>query len=200
MRRETRPLIGLEHSVAEGVGLSHREIGLHIRRLHIVVLGIRRRTILLSLRAKNNIQIKTIHGAIVPGGQEIVMAVPHIPRLRQRGGLELYDLPIGNLSATGDVSPILDQYRVLKEIIRRAVLLEDHHYVVNLSWRRRGGWRTAAGTAGTATAVEAHERASDGQHCDCEYQDVKLHGKRYLRKLRFLGCGNAHHRSHSLQS
>ena len=124
MRRETRALIGLEHPVAEGVGLSHGEIRLHIRLLHIVVLGIRRRTILLALRTKNNIQIKTIHGAIVPGGQEIVMAVPHIPRLRQRSGLEWHDLPSGSLAATGDVSAMRDQYRVLKEVIGRAVLLE----------------------------------------------------------------------------
>ena len=108
MRRETRPLIGLEHPVAEGVGFSHGEIRLHIRLLHIIVLGIRRRTILLSRLAKNNIQIKTIHGAIVPGGQEIAMPVPHVPRLRQRGGLELHDLPSGSLSATGDVRAMLD--------------------------------------------------------------------------------------------
>src|SRR5229473_3619449 len=137
MRRETRTLIGLEHPIAEGVSLSHSEIWLHIRRLHIVVLGIRRRTILLSLLAKNNIQIKTIHGAIVPGGQEIVMAVPHIPRLRQRGGLEWHDLPSGSLAATGDVSAMRDQYRVLKEVIGRAVLLENHHHVLSLSGRRR---------------------------------------------------------------
>src|SRR5713101_3055227 len=104
MRRETRALIRLEHPVAEGVSLSHSEIWLHIRLLHIVVLGIRRRTILLSRRAKNNIQIKTIHGAIVPGCQEAVMAVTHVPCLRQRGGLELHDLPSGSLSAGGDVS------------------------------------------------------------------------------------------------
>src|SRR6267378_1602656 len=103
MRRETRALIGLEHPVAEGIGLSHGEIWLYIRRLHIIVLGIRRRTILLSLRAKNNIQIKTIHRAIVPGGQEIVMAVPHIPSLSQRGGLELHDLPGGSLPALCNV-------------------------------------------------------------------------------------------------
>src|ERR1700692_3467258 len=170
MRRETRALIGLEHPVAEGVGLSHGEIRLHIRLLHIVVLWIRRRTILLSLRAKNNIQIKTIHGAIVPGGQEIVMAVPHIPRLRQRGRLELHDLPSGSLSATGDVSALADQLRIMEKIIRSAVLLADPHYVLNLSRRRRGRWRTAAGTA---AAVEAHERAPRGQHHDCEYQDAK---------------------------
>src|SRR6266481_3443669 len=151
MRRETRPLIGLEHPVAEGVGLSHGEIRLYIRRSHIVVLGIRRRTILLSRLTKNNIHIKTVHAAIVPGGQEIVMGVTHVPGLRQRGGLELHDLPRGSLSAGGDVSAMLDQYRVLEKIIRRAVFLEDHHYVLNLSWRRRW-WRTAAGTA---TAVEA---------------------------------------------
>src|ERR1700676_938281 len=99
MRRETRPLIGLEHLVAEGVGLSHGEIRLHIRLLHIVVLGIGRGTIRLSRLAKNNIKIKTIHAAIVPGGQEIVMAVPHIPRLRQWGGLEWHDLPGRSLPA-----------------------------------------------------------------------------------------------------
>jgi len=105
------------------------------------------------------------------------MAVPHIPRLRQRGRLELHDLPSGSLSATGDVSALADQLRIMEKIIRSAVLLEDHHYVLNLSRRRRGRWRTAAGTA---AAVEAHERAPRGQHHDCEYQDAKLHGGRHL--------------------
>src|SRR3984893_1034189 len=161
MRRETRPLIGLEHPVAEGVGLSHGEIRLHIRRLHIVVLGIRRRTI-PSLRAINSILIKTIHGAIVPGGQEIAMAVTHIPRLRQRGGLELHDLPSRSLSAIGDVSAMRDQYWVLKKVIRRAILLEDHHHVLNFSGRR---WRRRTAT-GAAAAIEAYERASHCQQRD----------------------------------
>src|SRR2546430_17462117 len=108
MRRETRPLIGLEHPVAEGVGFSHGEIRLHIRLLHIIVLGIRRRTILLSRLAKNNIQIKTIHGAIVPGGQKIAMPVPHVPRFRQWAGLELRDLTSGSLSDATDVRAMPD--------------------------------------------------------------------------------------------
>ena len=39
-----RSLVGLEHSVAEGIGLGQSVIRLHVRSLHILVLGVGRAT------------------------------------------------------------------------------------------------------------------------------------------------------------
>jgi len=79
---------------------------------------------------------------------------------RQRDGIAFRVFStLGNVRAPGD------QGLILKKIIRSAVLLEDHHHVVNLSGRRWGWWRAAAGPA---TAVEAEECASHSQDKNCK--------------------------------
>jgi hypothetical protein len=42
MRRETRPLIGLKHAIAESVLFRQLKVGLNVRGIHIVVLWIGR--------------------------------------------------------------------------------------------------------------------------------------------------------------
>src|SRR6202040_1820297 len=41
-----------------------------------------------------------------------------------------------------DVSAVLDQYRILKQIVRRAVLLEDDHHMLDLGGGGGGGMDT----------------------------------------------------------
>src|SRR6202521_507845 len=72
-------------------------------------------------------------------------------------------------TALGNVRAPVDQHRILEKIIGSAVLLEDHHHVLNLS-RQRSIRRTAAGTA----TGEAYERDYRGDRHDCEQQDAKL--------------------------
>jgi hypothetical protein len=67
-------------------------------------------------------------------------------------------------SALGNVSTSANQYWVLEEIIRAAVLLKDHHDVLNLS--RSQYLHSAA----SGIATEAHESASRDQHHHCEKQ------------------------------
>jgi hypothetical protein len=117
------------------------------------------------------------------------MGVTHVPGIGQRGGVEWNDLPSGSLSALDDVSPMADQYWVLEEVVRRAVLLENHHNVMN---------QTATGSA---DAVEAREDAPRGQHHDCEYlryeacswQSPWRAGGRYLPGISFLTARTACH-------
>src|SRR6202030_1430902 len=85
-------------------------------------------------------------------------------------------------AALGNVRTLADQDRILEKIIRCAVLLEDHDHMVNLSGRRWGRWRTAAGTA---TAVEAQESASDSQDQNCKNEGAKLgHFSSHLEGVR----------------
>jgi hypothetical protein len=71
----------------------------------------------------------------------------------------------------GNVRTLADQDRILEKIIGSTVLLEDHDHMVNLSGRRWGRWRTAAGAA---TAVETQESAPDSQDQNCKKEGAKL--------------------------
>src|SRR3981081_4953274 len=98
----------------------------------------------------------TVHGCVV--GLETVF-------------LQRNRIAMRVLSALGNVRAPADQHWILEKIIRSPILLEDHHYVLNLSRRR---WRWCRTATGRAAAVKAQESASHGQHHNCEQHDTKL--------------------------
>jgi hypothetical protein len=123
-------------------------------------------------------QIRPIHFATVVHGNEGSVGVVQVVILRvgtvcaQGDGAERNGLAQRVHAALRNVRRVgsLEQHRILKKVIRSAVLLEDHHHMLNLSRRGRRS-RTATGTA---AAVEAHESASHGQQHDCEHYDAKF--------------------------
>ncbi len=66
MRRETRPFVGLEHVIAEGVRLGHREVGLDHPGgvVHILIFRIG----WTILRWTTSVQVRGVHLATVACG------------------------------------------------------------------------------------------------------------------------------------
>ena len=61
-------------------------------------------------------------------------------------GLSGMVCPLGIDSRTGNVSATRDQHWIMKKVVGRAILLKDHHYVLN----EMGAGQNAFGTS-TAT-------------------------------------------------
>src|SRR6266852_1084383 len=161
MSRKAGPLISLEHAVGERVLLGQSEVGLNVGWIdvHELRVGMRVGRAIGVWRASD--QVRPIHFATVVHGNEGSVGVVQVVILRvgtvcaQGDGAERNGLTQRVHAVFGNVRAPADQHLILKKVIRSAVLLEDHHHVLNLSWRRRSS-RTATGTA---TAVEAHESA-----------------------------------------
>src|ERR1700691_89347 len=87
MRRETVTLIGLEHTVAERIGFGHGEIGLNVRRLHV-----------LKLRTGGNGGVlRTRGGAAIAGARNLVGAVHGATVAR---GLVITDIEEGGVTVS----------------------------------------------------------------------------------------------------
>jgi hypothetical protein len=172
VRWKAGPLVGLEHAVGKSVLFSHLKVGLHLGRVHIG-----KRAVLRTGRARNRIQVRPVHLALpahriqVALVNEGIVTVAGIVVRRETDFGQRDGIAFRVFAALGNVRALADQLLILEKIIRSAVLLKDHDNVLNLSGRRWGWWRTAAGTA---TAVEAEESATHGQDQNCKNQDAKL--------------------------
>ena len=90
MSRETWALVGLEHMIRKRVLLSHCEVGLNVRRIHIHELRVRERGCASrrSAIAIGRDEVRAIHGTYAGGGVQVAhvyeggMAVVQIVRIR----------------------------------------------------------------------------------------------------------------------
>ena len=137
MRRHAGALVGLEHAVGEGVLLGQLEVGLHIRRVHIAKRQVGRRAIGCALAACHRNQVRTIH-LTLPGRiqlahvEECIVPVAGVVVHGETYFLQCDRIAVRVGSLLGDVRAAIDQRLVLEKIIRSAILLENHHHVLNL--------------------------------------------------------------------
>jgi hypothetical protein len=85
VREDARPLIGLEHAIAECIVLGELKVG-SLGWIHVLVLRIRLRTIRRSLSADTAILIDSIHPPVVVHLHECLMRVTEVVVVRQRYG------------------------------------------------------------------------------------------------------------------
>jgi len=137
MRWHARSLVGLEHVISEGVLFGQGEVRLNVGRNDIhewrVAMRIRR-----TLGGWITIdQIRAVHLSAIVRGFEGRMAVIEIVVLcvsavcaevngaEPNGPAERVQASLSNVWAPAD------QDRILEKIVRSAVLLKDHHHVLD---------------------------------------------------------------------
>src|SRR5271165_1005265 len=135
MRRKTWPLIGLKHSVAKGVLFGELEIRLYVGWIYIHELRVRRgigwRAIGPAINAIKRDQISSVHLASVIHGDERRMAVAEVIVDGEAHRAERDGLAFRVQSRLGNIGLPRNQHGVLKEIVGRAILLDDNHDVLN---------------------------------------------------------------------
>src|SRR5580700_5486033 len=92
MRRKACSLVGLEHSVGEGVLLGHLEVGRHVRGFYIRELTVCGTVLVLAAALRN--KVRSVHLAAVVHELERMMPVIDVitivqPHRRKRNALAL---------------------------------------------------------------------------------------------------------------
>src|ERR1700691_5155160 len=166
MGRETWALVRLEHPIRKCVLFGHGEVGLNVRRIHIHELRVRewRRATKRSPGTRGWDEVGAVHRAY-PGGRiqvahlyERAVAVVQIVVIRvsadgtqgdraERDGRALRihsaarDVILRGgwaCAFAGTAGPVRRKAQPLKQVVGRAILLEDDHDVRQIIvWRRR---------------------------------------------------------------
>jgi hypothetical protein len=128
MRRETRSLICLEHTVPKRILLSHSKIGLDIRWIDVRKLRVPRRTVLRSAQHFNF--ISAVHLAIIEHADKCFVLVVEVEVRSQREGTEGDLLTFRVYTAVGNVRSCSDQRWILKQVIGSSIFLKDDYDVL----------------------------------------------------------------------
>ncbi len=178
MRRETVPLVGLEHLVPKGVCCSHGQIGLDVGWLDVLELG----QVGAIRSGVADVFVRAIHGALAGRGvviadvEEGSVAVPKIVVGYERDRRKLDSLPSGGFALASNVVLRLigpggvtagassESTQSLKQVIGSAVLLDDDHDVSDLPNRETDGglMRQTTRYAGNGYGGCACRRVSGG--------------------------------------